>query len=1098
MITRILEFALRPRAFVLLATALLVGVGLWSAARLPIDAVPDITNVQVQINTEVSSLAPEEIEKLVTFPLETELSGVPGLIEMRSLTKFGLSQITAVFDDGTDIYRVRQLVSERLQNAAEMLPRGLTPQLAPITTGLGEIYFYTVDYAPDATNKPPTRREQLMQLKLVQEFTVKPLLRTVPGLAEVNASGGYEKQIVVQPKFDKLRDANLSFSELADVIRENVDNSGGGTVNRESEQVVIRGLGRVQTMEEIAELPVKFAGGVEPLLVRDVADVAIGTKFRTGAGVHDGEEAVLGTAMMLAGENSRLVAMRVKARLAEIQGRLPAGMVIRSLYDRSDLVGRTIHTVGINLFEGAILVVVILLAFLGNWRAALIVALAIPLSFLFAMTGMVEGKISGNLMSLGAIDFGLIIDGAVVMVENIVRQMAEKQGRLGRKLTTEERAQTVLAASKQMANPVFFGVLIIGMVYLPIMSLTGIEGKMFHPMAVTVMLALGGALALTLTLMPVLCSFALGGVAAGVSPAVEPGVPPGGKNAATSKLAESSEAARVFNASPGGRMPPSTAGETPAATAEFHGDNFIMRWAKKLYAPSLDWALRFRWFVAGGAVLLLVLSVFVFNRLGAEFVPQLDEGSLTVQIVRPASISLDASIDIEEKAQRALTEKFPEIETIFSRLGTPEVATDPMGVNLGDTFIMLKPPAEWHKENGRAHTKAELAKEITDVLEKAVPGNEFLISQPIEMRFNELMEGVRADIAVKIFGNDYDTLEKIAGEVKAVLEKVPGAEEVEFEPSGRLPTLEIQPRRDVLRHHNLHVGDLNKTIQTALGGETVGSLLEGNRRFDVVVRLPESARQDNDVIRQLPVRVGAQGMLPLGAVADFKTNSTAEPIMREFGQRRSAILVNLATRDVESFVRAAEAKVKATVELPEGYSIEFGGQFKHLREARTRLAVVVPATLAMIFVLVFLSLRSVRQTLIIYTGVPLAAAGGIFALWILGMPFSISAAVGFIALSGVAVLDGLVMISCFNQLREEGRPLRDAVREGSLLRLRPILMTALVASFGFIPMAIATGAGAEVQRPLAVVVIGGLLTSTFLKLVLLPVLYEWVEKKRDR
>jgi cobalt-zinc-cadmium resistance protein CzcA len=1042
MIDRLLEFSLRQRAFVLLATALLVGVGLWSAARLPIDAVPDITNVQVQINTEVSALAPEEIEKLLTFPLETELSGVPGLVEMRSLTKFGLSQVTCIFADGTDIYRVRQLVAERLQNAAGNLPANVTPQLAPISTGLGEIYYYTVDYAPDATNKPASRRDQLMALKLAQEFTIKPLLRTVPGLAEVNAIGGYEKQIVIQPKFDKLRDANLSFSELAEVIRENVENAGGGTVNRESEQVVIRGLGRVETMEEIAGLPVKFAGGVGPLLVRDVAEVAVGTQFRTGAGIHDGEEAVVGTAMMLAGENSRLVAMRVKERLAEIQPKLPAGMVIRALYDRSDLVDRTIHTVGKNLFEGAIFVVVILLAFLGNWRAAFIVALAIPLSFLFAMTGMVQGKISGNLMSLGAIDFGLIIDGAVVMVENIVRQLAEKQSHLGRKLTAEERNQTVLAASKQMANPTFFGVLIIGMVYLPILSLTGIEGKMFQPMAITVMLALGGALALTLTLMPVLCSFALRG-----------------------NIRE--------------------------------GDNVIMRVAKRLYSPSLDWALRFRWLVVGGAALLLVASVFVFNRLGAEFVPQLDEGSLTVQIVRPASISLEASIEVERKAERALLEAFPEIETIFCRLGTAEVATDPMGVNLGDTYLMLKPSAEWRKENGRRLTKEDLAKAMTETLEKAVPGNEFLISQPIEMRFNELMEGVRADIAVKIFGNDYDVLEKIAGEVKDVIEKIPGADEVEFEPSGRLPTLEIQPRRDVLHRHNLHVGDLNQTIQIALGGETVGSLLEGNHRYDVVVRLPESARQDNDVIRQLPVRVGEQGMLPLGAVAEFKTNSTAEPIMREFGQRRAAILINLAGRDVESFVREAEAKVKATVKLPDGYSLEFGGQFKNLREARARLAVVVPVTLAMIFVLVFLSLKSVRQTLIIYTGVPLAAAGGIFALWILGMPFSISAAVGFIALSGVAVLDGLVMISCFNQLREEGKTVRVAVREGSLLRLRPILMTALVASFGFVPMAIATGAGAEVQRPLAVVVIGGLLSSTFIKLMLLPVLYEWLEKRRE-
>jgi cobalt-zinc-cadmium resistance protein CzcA len=656
------------------------------------------------------------------------------------------------------------------------------------------------------------------------------------------------------------------------------------------------------------------------------------------------------------------------------------------------------------------------------------------------MTGMVEGKISGNLMSLGAIDFGLIIDGAVVMVENIVRQLGDRQHHLGRRLTIEERFHTVLAASKQTANPTFFGVLIIGMVYLPIMTLSGIEGKMFRPMAVTVMLALGGALVLSVTLMPVLCSFALRG-----------------------NIKE--------------------------------GDNFLMRWAKKIYTPALDWSLRRGGMIVSGAVGLLALALFVFTRLGAEFVPQLDEGSLTVQIVRPASISLEASLEVERKAEQTLLQEFPEIETIFCRIGTAEVANDPMGVNLGDTFVMLKPPAQWRKENGRRRTKEDLAKDMTEVLEKAVPGNEFLISQPIEMRFNELMEGVRADIAVKIFGDDYDTLEKIAAEVKEILEKVPGSEEVEFEPSGRLPTLEIQPRREVLRRHNLHAGDLNKTVQTAMAGETVGTLLEGNFRYDVVVRLSESARQDNEIMRQLPVRVGEHGMLPLGVLADFKTNATAEPIMREFGQRRSAILVNLAGRDVESFVREAEANVKAAVELPAGYSIEFGGQFKHLREARTRLAVVVPATLALIFVLVFLSLGSVRQTLIIYSGVPLAAAGGVFALWISGMPFSISAAVGFIALSGVAVLDGLVMISYFNQLREEGKALRDAVREGSLIRLRPILMTALVASFGFVPMAIAHGAGAEVQRPLAIVVIGGVFTSTFLTLALLPVLYEWVENK---
>ncbi|HEX5222969.1 MAG TPA: CusA/CzcA family heavy metal efflux RND transporter, partial [Verrucomicrobiae bacterium] len=693
-----------------------------------------------------------------------------------------------------------------------------------------------------------------------------------------------------------------------------------------------------------------------------------------------------------------------------------------------------------NLFEGAILVVVILLVLLGNWRAALIVAAAIPLSFLFAMTGMVAGKISGNLMSLGAIDFGLIIDGAVVMVENIVRRLTERQQHLARVLTVEERAHTVLAASKEMANPTFFGVLIIGMVYVPILMLAGVEGKMFKPMAITVMLALGGALALTLTLMPVLCSFLLRG--------------------------------RVVER-----------------------DHFFMRFTKMCYAPTLNWSLNHRWVVVGGAVVVLATAIFLFKRLGAEFVPQLDEGSLTLQIVRPSSISLEAAIEVERKAERALRENFPEIDTIFCRLGTSEVATDPMGVNLGDTYIMLKPSAQWHTDHGQ-HTKEELAREMTEVLETVVPGNEFLISQPIEMRFNELMEGVRADIAVKIFGPDYDTLERIAAEVKEVLEKIPGAEEVEFEPSGRLPVLEIEPRRDVLRKHNLRAADLNRAIQAALAGETVGSMLEGNRRFDVVVRLPEAARSNHEIIRELPVRVGELGMLPLAAVARFHTNATAEPIMRELGQRRAAILVNLAGRDVESFVREAEMGVQSAVALPEGYSLEFGGQFKHLREARTRLAVVVPATLALIFGLVFLALGSLRQTLVIYTGVPLAAAGGVFALGLLGMPFSISAAVGFIALSGVAVLDGLVMISSFNQLRENGLTLRAALQQGAVVRLRPVLMTALVASFGFVPMAIAAGAGAEVQRPLAVVVIGGLLTSTFLTLVLLPVLYEWAERGR--
>ncbi len=1040
MIHKILEFSLRQRVFVLLATAALIFAGVWSAARLPIDAVPDITNVQVQINTEVPALAPEETERLVTFPLETELTGVPGMDEVRSLTRFGLSQITLIFKDGTDIYRARQLVSERLQNAIEKIPTGLVPKLAPITTGLSEIYQYVVDYAPDATNKPATRRDQLMELNLIQNFTIKPMLRTVPGVAEINAMGGYEKQIVVLPNSGKLRDANLTFEDLAKLISENVENAGGGVVNRGSEQLIVRSVGRVQTTEEIANLPIKFGAGVQPLPVKDMAEVGIGSKVRTGAATENGEEAIIGMAMMLTGENSRVVAKRVAQRIQEIQPKLPPGVVIHTVYDRSALVDRTIATVEKNLFEGAILVVVVLLALLGNWRAALIVACAIPLSFLFAMTGMVQGKISGNLMSLGAIDFGLIIDGAVVIVENIVRRLAAQQHHLGRPLTREERFHAVLAASKEVGNPMFFGVLIITIVYVPILALTGVEGKMFHPMAIAVMLCLGGALLLTLTLMPVLCSFVLGG--------------------------------RIHE-----------------------GDNPVMRLARKIYQPVLEWSLGRRWLVTGGAVVLLVLSIFVFNRLGAVFVPKLDEGSLLAMVFRTNSINLDASLEMQQKTEKVLLANVPEIERVFSRIGTSEVATDPMPPSQTDFYIFYKPQKQWRKIDGHAMSKDDLAKIIDQEIEENVPGQEVIMSQPIEMRFNELLEGVRSDIAVKIFGDDYDELEKIADEVKELLEKIPGAGDVDFEASGRVPMLEAHANRAALLKYNLPVSEVNDAISTAVGGQTVGALIEGNRRYDIVVRMPEELRQRLGEIETLPVRVGENGLLPLSKVADFKITASVDPIKRDSGQRRAAILVNLRGRDVESFVREAERQIREKIEIPEGYTIEFGGQFKNLQEARARLAILVPATLALIFVLVFMAFGSLRQTLIIYTGVPLAATGGVFALWICGMPFSISAGVGFIALSGVAVLDGLVMLSYFNQLREEGHAVRDAVLEGSLTRLRPILMTALVASFGFVPMAIATGAGAEVQRPLAIVVIGGLLSSTFLKLVLLPVLYEWVEHK---
>jgi heavy metal efflux system protein len=1044
MIDKILEFSVRQRVLVLMgALALLLG-GLWSATKLPMDAIPDITGVQVQINTTVPALAPDEVEKLVSVPLEMALGGVAGVTEMRSLSRFGLSQITLQFTDKTDIYRARQLVTERLQSATDSLPPGLTPKLNPITTGLGEVYYYSVDYAPNAPSAPATREAQLMELWQLHEYIIKPQLRTVPGVAEANAYGGFVKQIVVQPNIGKLRDAGLTVNDLARVVGENVENAGGGIVNAGSEQLAIRGVGRVTSPQEIAELPVKFAGGVMPLRVKDLAEVQIGHAFRTGAATDNGQEAVVGVAMMLMGENSHAVAERVAQKIGEIQKLLPAGVVIKQQYNRKDLVHRTIHTVAANLTEGALLVVAVLLFLLGNWRAALIVASVIPLAFLFAITGMTHFGISGNLMSLGAVDFGLIIDGAVVMVENIVRQLGIKQHQLRRRLTTEERLHTVLAASKQVGTPMFFGVLIIAIVYVPILALSGIEGKMFHPMALTVMLALGGSLVLALTLMPALCSFLL-----------------------RRNIAER--------------------------------DNWIIRLVKSIYSPTLRLALRLRWLVVLGAVALFALAIAIFNRLGADFLPKLDEGAFTMMVYRAPSISVDATVEQQRKTDREIKARVPEVTDVFSRIGSAEIATDPMPPSDCDFYIYYKPRSDWRKMSNKPINKEELAKIITTEIEALNPGAHVMVAQPVEMRFNEMLEGIRADIAVKIFGNDYDVLEQLGSKVKEVLEQIPGTHEgegeVEYETTGRVPMLEIRVKRDVLAKYNLRAGDVNQAISAALGGQTVGTLVEGNRRFEIVARLSEKDRENSDAIRAVPVRVGDSGMLPLGDLADIQRVKTVSPILRDSAQRRAALMVNLRGRDVDSWVREADAKVREHVKLPEGYMIEFGGQFEKLREAKARLTIVVPAALLFIFVLIFMAFGSLRQALLVYSGVPLAVTGGVVALWLRNMPFSISAAVGFIALSGVAVLNGVVMISYFNQLREEGRDVRSAVIEGSLTRLRPVLMTAAVAAFGFIPMALSTSAGAEVQRPLATVVIGGILSSTFLTLVLLPVLYEWAERK---
>ncbi len=1024
----LIRFALNQRPLILMMAALLIGVGIWAFRVLPIDAVPDITTVQVQINTQVKALAPAEVEKLVTFPIEASMGGIPNIEQVRSLTKYGLSQVTVVFKDGTDIYWARQRVFERLQEARENLPEGLAePVMGPVSTGLGEIFLYTVE----GEGYPPR------ELRAMQDWMIKPQLRTVAGVAEVNSIGGYEKHYYVLPDPVKLAAYGLTFHDVATAVGANNANVGGAYIEHKGEQYLIRGVGLAQTTDDLQNIVVTTTKHGAPVYVRDVAEVTVGDELRTGTATEKGREVVIGTAMMLIGENSRTVSIRVREKLEKIQTTLPKGVTINPVYDRTYLVNDTIGTVSNNLFEGGVLVIVVLLVFLGNVRAALIVASAIPLSMLFALTGMVQTKTSGNLMSLGAIDFGLIVDGAVIMAENLVRRLAEQQHKLGRPLTPDEQRQHLTAAALEMGRPVTFGVAIIMIVFLPILTLQGIEGKMFGPMAIVMLLALAGSLLLALTLVPVLCSLTLG---------------------------------RKF-------------GEK---------ENWLMRQLSRVYAPSLRWSLRWRWVSVGGAVGVVVLAGWMFTRLGATFVPQLDEGSLAIQVLRLPSISLTQSLEMQSAMEKAIVE-FPEVETVFARVGTAEVATDPMGVNVADVYVMLKPRKEWKT----VKTKAELIEKIQERL-APLAGQNYSFSQPIELRFNELIAGVRADVAVKVFGDDMDELSRIAAQVNELLGKVQGAEDVQFEQTSGLPVMQMEMDRQALARYGLNVVDVLDLIETAIGGKETGQLFEGERRFDIVVRLPGPLRQQLDELKQLTVKTSTGALIPLSQLSRIEIVEGLNQISRENGKRRVAVQCNVRGRDIASFVEEVQRRVDEEIKplLSVGYYVEYGGQFENLRAARQRLAIVVPAALALIFFLLFTAFRSVRQSLLIFTGVPMAATGGVFALALCDLPFSISAGVGFIALSGVAVLDGVVMFSSINALREAGRSFNDAVFEGTMTRLRAILMTALVATLGFVPMAIATGTGAEVQRPLAIVVIGGLITSTFLKLLVLPVLYHWFENEK--
>ena len=1046
MLERILRLAIAHRWLMLALTVALIAVGSWSFSRLPIDVTPDITNVQVQVNTQVDGYSPLEAEQRVTFPIETVLAGLPGLDYTRSISRYGLSQVTVVFEDGTDLYFARQQVAERLQQVKSQLPDGLEPEMGPIATGMGEIFMYTVE-AQDNARKADGSPYTATDLRTLQDWVVRPQLRNVPGVTEVNTIGGFARQIHITPDPARLVALGFTLHDVVSAVASNNQNVGAGYIERNGQQFLVRAPGQVAGLEGIRDIVLDRRDGV-PIRVRDVAQVGEGPELRTGAATMDGREVVLGTTFMLIGANSREVAQATAARLAEANRSLPSGVRVVPVYDRTSLVDRTIGTVAKNLVEGALLVIAVLFLLLGNVRAALITAAVIPLAMLFTLTGMVRGGVSGNLMSLGALDFGLIVDGAVIIIENCLRRFGELQHALGRALTQEERLDATATATAEVIRPSLFGLGIITAVYLPIFALTGVEGKMFHPMAITVVLALTGAMVLSLTFVPAAIALFLRG--------------------------------RVQEK-----------------------DTRLMRGARRWYAPALAWALRRRAPVVAGAVATVVLCGLLATRLGSEFVPSLDEGDIAMHALRIPGTSLDQAVHMQSTLE-ARIKQFPEVHRVFGKLGTAEVATDPMPPSVADTFIMLKPRDAWPDPR---KTKAALVAQIEAAV-KDIPGNNYEFTQPIQMRMNELISGVRADVAIKVYGDDLDTLVRVGEQVEAVAKAVDGAADVRLEQATGLPLLTITPDRQALIRYGLNPGDVQHTVATAVGGEVAGQLFEGDRRFDIVVRLPEALRQDPAALHDLPIPLGRGGNLdestrqpgwdsgapatvPLREVATIATTLGPNQVNRENGKRRVVVTANVRGRDLGGFVAELQQRIEAGVEVPTGYWVDYGGTFEQLISAGERLGIVVPVTLAIIFALLFWAFGSWRDAAIVFTGVPLALTGGVVALALRGIPMSISAGVGFIALSGVAVLNGLVMIAFIRKLREQGVGLDTAVVDGALGRLRPVLMTALVASLGFLPMALNVGAGSEVQRPLATVVIGGIVSSTLLTLLVLPVLYRW-------
>jgi len=1024
MLERALEFSLRQRFVVVLGAILLVILGILAWPQVNLDAVPDITTNQISINTETGGMSPEEVEKLVTFPIETAMGGIPGVEQVRSLSQFGLSQVNVVFRDDKDIYFARQLVSERLNGVKDELPDGVgSPTMGPVSTGLGDIYMYAIE-SPDRTPA---------QLRELQDWVIAPQLRTVPGVAEVNATDGSVKQyqVVVSPQ--AMLAMSVSVDDVVAALQNNNENAGGGLLERNGERVLIRSVGLAQTTSDIEQIVVKSEDGV-PVLIRDVASVELGVPVLTGISTKDGKESLMVIVMMLKGANGQTVANAVNERIAEIKGQLPKDVTLTTTYDRAEFVGEVLHTVEKSLLEGAALVIIVLVVLLGNFRGAIIAAIAIPLAMLFAVLGMKQFGISGNLMSLGAIDFGIIVDGAVIMVENCVRRLSEARAMLGRTLTREEHAGVIKQATSEVRKVTQFGEMIIIATFIPILALEGVEGKMFRPMALVFILALVGALILSLTLIPTLCSLFLS-----------------------------------------------------RDTQEKHSR--LLGFFERLYAPTLAFALKRRAWVIGAASILLVACGFLFTRIGSEFVPKLDEGSLVIQPIRVRTVDMEQTIKLVTAYEKKVLE-VPEVLTVVTRTGTPEIATDPMPLSLSDSFLTLKPKAQWRP----GMTKEKLIAELQSKIQQ-VPGQGYNFSQPIELRFAEIVSGVKADVGIKVFGENLGELKAKADEISALMQDIPGATDIEVEQVDDVPVFQIDIDREAIARLGISIADIQHIVSVALGGEEVGQIVEGDRRFGLAVRLPEDIRNDPEAIKSLRVETPTGGSVPLSSLATIGDRVAPAQISREMGKRRVVVTLNVRGRDLGSFIAEAQRKVKSDLKLDEGYYVTWGGQFENLQRASQRLTIVVPVALGLIFVLLFSTFGSMKQAALIFTGVPLAITGGIIALALRGMPFSITAGVGFIALSGVAVLNGVVMVSAINRSRSEsGMSILEAVITGASQRLRPVLMTALVAALGFVPMALNTGIGAEVQRPLATVVIGGILSATLLTLVVLPVLYTWFEK----